>query len=113
MQRFAVAAAGAALALAAAFAVIGPSYSAPPAPKASAMPTPKGLEVATFAGGCFWSMEYEFDKLPGVTQTVSGFMGGKTPNPTYDQVSHGNTGHAESVQVTYDPKIVSYPQLLD
>jgi methionine-S-sulfoxide reductase len=113
MQRYVVAAAGTALALAAAFAVIGPSYSAPPAPKASAMPTPKGLEVATFAGGCFWSMEYEFDKLPGVTQTVSGFMGGKTLNPTYDQVSHGNTGHAESVQVTYDPKVVSYPQIVD
>jgi methionine-S-sulfoxide reductase len=70
-------------------------------------------EVATFAGGCFWSMEYAFDKLPGVKETVSGFMGGKTPNPTYAQVSHGNTGHAESVQVTFDPAVVSYEQVVD
>ena len=111
MQRL-VAATGAALVVAAALAITHPSHSAPPAPTASAMPT-TGLEIATFAGGCFWSMEYEFDKLPGVKQTVSGFMGGTTPNPTYDQVSHGNTGHAESVQVTYDQKVVSYPKLVD
>ena len=111
MQRL-VAATGAALVVAAALAITHPSHSAPPAPQASAMPT-AGLEVATFAGGCFWSMEYAFDNAPGVKQTVSGFMGGTTPDPTYDQVSHGNTGHAESVQVTYDPKVVSYPQLVD
>ena len=58
-------------------------------------------------------MEYAFDKVEGVRQTVSGFMGGKTPNPTYDEVSRGNTGHAESVQVTFDPKVISYPQLVD
>jgi peptide-methionine (S)-S-oxide reductase len=79
-----------------------------PAPEKTA-----GLEVATFAGGCFWSMEYAFDKAPGVKETVSGFMGGKTPNPTYAQVSHGDTGHAESVQVTFDPKVITYPQLVD
>ena len=102
MQRLAVATA-VALVVISALAVTHPSHSAPPAPKASSIATP-GLEVATFAGGCFWSMEYAFDKVEGVHQTVSGFMGGKTPNPTYEEVSHGNTGHAESVQVTYDPR---------
>ena len=111
MQRLAVATA-AALVVIAALALTHASHSAPAAPKASAIAAP-GLEVATFAGGCFWSMEYAFDKVDGVRQTVSGFMGGKTPNPTYDQVSRGNTGHAESVQVTYDPKVVSYAQLVD
>jgi methionine-S-sulfoxide reductase len=111
MQRLAVATA-AALVVITALALTHPSHSAPPAPKASSIATP-GLEVATFAGGCFWSMEYAFDKVEGVRQTVSGFMGGKTQNPTYEEVSRGNTGHAESVQVTYDPKVVSYPQLVD
>ncbi len=101
----------AALVVTAALAFALPSFGAPPAPQVTALPA--GLEVATFAGGCFWSMEYAFDKAPGVKQTVSGFMGGKTPNPTYAQVSHGNTGHAESVQVTFDPKVTSYAQLVD
>jgi len=113
MQRVAVAAAGAALALAAAFAVIGPSYSAPPAPKASAMPTAKGLEVATFAGGCFWCMEPPFDKLPGVVSTTSGYTGGSKAKPTYEEVSAGGTGHAEAVRVVYDPAKVTYARLLD
>ena len=72
-----------------------------------------GLQVATFAGGCFWSMETDFDKVDGVKETTSGFMGGHTTNPTYAQVATGRTGHAESLQVTYDPKVVSYAQLLD
>jgi len=67
---------------------------------------------ATFAGGCFWCMEPPYDKLPGVISTTSGYMGGKTKNPTYEQVSSGRTGHAEVVQVVYDPKIVSYDKLL-
>jgi peptide-methionine (S)-S-oxide reductase len=96
---------------AAGFAFVYPSRSAPPV--APAPGAQSGMEVATFAGGCFWSMEYDFDHLKGVTQTISGFMGGRTKDPTYDQVSMGNTGHAESVQVTYDPKVVSYPQLVD
>lgn len=69
--------------------------------------------VATFAGGCFWSMEYPFDKLSGVISTTSGYTGGRTQNPTYEKVSGGGTGYAEAVQVTYDPNIVSYETLLD
>ena len=72
-----------------------------------------GQALATFAGGCFWCMEPPFDKLPGVTSTISGYAGGKTVNPTYEQVSSGTTGHAEVVQVTYDPKVVSYEKLLE
>jgi peptide-methionine (S)-S-oxide reductase len=68
--------------------------------------------VATFAGGCFWCMEPPFDAVDGVISTVSGFMGGKTPKPTYSQVSAGGTGHIEVLQVTYDPKKVGYDKLL-
>jgi peptide-methionine (S)-S-oxide reductase len=74
--------------------------------------TPKKA-VATFAGGCFWCEEAVFDEVPGVLATTSGYTGGTTANPTYEQVSEGGTGHAESVQVTYDPRRVSYQQLLD
>lgn len=70
-------------------------------------------EVATFAGGCFWCVEEAFEKVPGVTKAISGYMGGKVRNPSYDQVSTGRTGHAEVVQVTYDPSKVSYEKLLD
>jgi peptide-methionine (S)-S-oxide reductase len=69
--------------------------------------------VATFAGGCFWCMEPPFDATEGVISTVSGFMGGKTPNPSYRQVTAGGTGHIEVLQVTYDPKKVSYEKLLE
>ncbi len=72
-----------------------------------------GQEVATFAGGCFWCVESDFDKVDGVIATVSGFMGGRTPNPTYKQVTFGDTGHLEVVQITFDPKKVSYAKLLD
>ncbi|HEV8520382.1 MAG TPA: peptide-methionine (S)-S-oxide reductase MsrA [Burkholderiales bacterium] len=68
---------------------------------------------ATFAGGCFWCMEPPYDKLTGVISTTSGYIGGQKPNPTYEEVSSGRTGHAEAVQVVYDPKKVSYEQLLD
>jgi peptide-methionine (S)-S-oxide reductase len=80
---------------------------------ADAPRVPAGHAVATFAGGCFWCMEPPYDKLPGVTATISGYMGGKTANPTYEQVSGGRTGHAEVVQVVYDPKKVSYEKLLE
>ena len=70
-------------------------------------------EKATFAGGCFWCMEPPYDALPGVISTTSGYMGGTRKNPTYMEVSSGATGHAEVVQVLYDPKKVSYEKLLD
>ena len=72
-----------------------------------------GTAVAIFAGGCFWCMEHPFDELVGVIATTSGYTGGNTPNPTYEQVSAGGTAHAESVRVTYDPSKVSYEKLLD
>jgi peptide-methionine (S)-S-oxide reductase len=78
------------------------------------LPQPEaGQAVATFAGGCFWCVESDFDHVPGVVSTTSGYTGGKTVNPTYYEVGAGGTGHAESVQVIYDPKKVSYAQLLD
>ena len=70
-------------------------------------------EKATFAGGCFWCMEPPFDELPGVISTVSGYTAGRTKNPTYNQVSSGGTGHAEAVEVTYDPSKITYARLLD
>jgi peptide-methionine (S)-S-oxide reductase len=70
-------------------------------------------ETATFAGGCFWCMEAPFDKLNGVISTTSGYTGGHKKDPTYKEVSHGGTGHAEAVQIVYDPKKVSYTRLLD
>ena len=70
------------------------------------------LDTATFAGGCFWTMEHAYDDLPGVISATSGFMGGSTKNPSYMQVVEGNTGHLESVQVVYDPAKVSYETLL-
>jgi peptide-methionine (S)-S-oxide reductase len=70
------------------------------------------LAPAQNLAGCFWCTEEAFDKVPGVVSTVSGYIGGKTRNPTYEQVSSGATGHAEAVQVTYDPAKVSYEKLL-
>jgi peptide-methionine (S)-S-oxide reductase len=71
------------------------------------------VEKATFAGGCFWCTEEAFEKTPGVIEAVSGYMGGKQKNPTYEQVSTGRTGHTEVVEVRYDPAKVSYEKLLD
>lgn len=71
-----------------------------------------GQAVATFGSGCFWCTESDFDKVPGVISTISGYMGGKSQNPSYDEVSTGRSGHVEVVQVTYDPAKVSYEQLL-
>jgi len=68
--------------------------------------------TATFAGGCFWCMEPPYDKLKGVISTTSGYMGGHVIKPTYQQVSRGSTGHAEVVQVIYDPAVISYEKLL-
>ena len=69
--------------------------------------------LATFAGGCFWCTESDFEKVPGVISAVSGYTGGTAPNPTYEQVSAGGTAHAEAVQVRFDPSKVTYAQLLD
>ena len=75
--------------------------------------TSPGQAVATFGSGCFWCTESDFDKVPGVVSTTSGFMGGTLPNPSYDMVVTGRTGHVEVVQVAYDPAKVSYQQLLE
>lgn len=71
------------------------------------------LANATFAGGCFWCMEHPFDEIDGVKSTISGYTGGHKKNPTYEEVSAGETGHTEAVQITYDPEKVSYQELLD
>ena len=68
--------------------------------------------VATFAGGCFWCTEAIFTRLKGVEKIISGYAGGKVEKPSYEQVSRGNTGHAEAIQITYDPKTISYEDLL-
>ena len=81
-------------------------------PKPAAASTAKGA-VALFAGGCFWCVEQDFEKLEGVIEAESGYTGGHTSNPSYYQVAAGNTGHVEAVRVIYDPAKISYPQLLD
>lgn len=87
-----------------------PGASAPDAAPAS---NTKGLATAVFAGGCFWCVESDFDKVPGVISTTSGYTGGTTPHPTYEQVGSGNTGHAEAVEIRFDPARVSYRQLVE
>lgn len=78
-----------------------------------AEPPDPGLQVATFAGGCFWCMEQPFDELQGVKSTTVGYTGGETENPSYQQVAGGKTDHVEAVRIIYDPKKVSYEELLD
>ncbi len=73
----------------------------------------EGYEKAYFAGGCFWCMEPPFEDLDGVIEATSGYMGGSVENPTYEEVTTGTTGHAEVVEILYDPKIVSYEELLE
>ncbi|HEX3012187.1 MAG TPA: peptide-methionine (S)-S-oxide reductase, partial [Syntrophomonadaceae bacterium] len=72
----------------------------------------QGTELATFAGGCFWCMTAPFEENKGVFRVISGYTGGHTENPAYEEVCSGNTGHIEAVQVTYDPQIVPYDELL-
>ena len=74
---------------------------------------PANSAIATFAGGCFWCTEADFDKVEGVISTTSGYIGGRTKNPTYESVSSNATGHAEAVQVVYDPSKVSYAKLVE
>jgi peptide methionine sulfoxide reductase msrA/msrB len=82
-------------------------------PKKDMMLDDKGLAIATFAGGCFWCTESDFEKLPGVDEAISGYTAGHVENPTYKQVSRGKTGHTEAVQVHYDPTIITYEDLLE
>lgn len=98
--------------LAAAFAVHAGNAPDSPAPKPNPADAP-ALETAIFAGGCFWCVESDFDAVDGVVSTTSGYTGGSEPDPTYQQVSSGSTGHAEAVSIEYDPARVSYAQLLD
>ena len=74
---------------------------------------PRKTELATFGGGCFWCMEAVFERIKGVNAVISGYAGGKTANPTYKQVCSGDTGHAEVIQIEYQPDIITYNQLLE
>ena len=87
--------------------------AAPAASSATAAPASAATAKAIFAGGCFWCMEPPFDKTEGVISTTSGYTGGTKRNPTYEEVSRGVTGHAEAVEIVYDPKRVTYKQLLE
>ena len=71
------------------------------------------LDTAIFAGGCFWCMVSPFDSLPGIKKVISGYTGGHVPNPTYEQVCTGMTGHTEAVEITYNPEVMPYEKLLD
>ncbi len=75
--------------------------------------TTDGLETATFAGGCFWCVDAAFEDVDGVKKIISGFTGGHVKNPTYEQVGAGGTGHLEAIQILYDPRVISYSELLD
>lgn len=89
------------------------SDSLPRAETGATLTTTKGKETAVFAGGCFWGIDAVFKHVKGVIEVTSGYAGGTVVNPSYEEVSTGNTGHAESVRVTYDPSQVSYAQLLE
>jgi peptide-methionine (S)-S-oxide reductase len=106
---FAAAACAAALVAAGGAAVASPS----PAGAASPAPSPAALQKVVLAGGCFWGMEAVFESLKGVSSAVSGYAGGTKDTAHYEIVSTGETGHAESVEVTYDPAQISFPQLLE
>ncbi len=103
------------LALVALFLVVGASlsFSGPNVSKEKNMNAENNYEIATLAGGCFWCVESDLEKVRGVNSVVSGYAGGHADNPTYDQVSSGQTGHLEVVQVHFDPQVVSYEQVLD
>jgi peptide-methionine (S)-S-oxide reductase len=104
------------LALLAGLAVLaGRSEAQAPAQAQTQAPAaaPAKTETATFAGGCFWCVEADFDKIPGVLTTTSGYTGGTVPNPTYQQVSAETTGHTEAVQIVFDPARVTYAQLVE
>jgi methionine-S-sulfoxide reductase len=89
-----------------------PASPAAASPAATAEPAAK-LDTAIFAGGCFWCMQYAFDRAKGVKKTIVGYTGGKAPAPSYEEVSSGDTGHAESIEVLFDPTQTSYDKLLE
>jgi peptide-methionine (S)-S-oxide reductase len=91
----------------------GALNSTAPAQSAHPMTTTNQTETATFGGGCFWCMEAVYERLSGVISITSGFAGGHTANPTYEQVCTGDTGHAEVTQIVFDPAKISYEKLLD
>jgi peptide-methionine (S)-S-oxide reductase len=102
------------LAVVGSIAAMALSAKVPPAPVQAEAATPtKGMAVATLSGGCFWSMEAIYSRLNGVKSAEPGYAGGTTPNPTYEQVCGEQTGHAETVNVTYDPKVISYGELVE
>jgi peptide methionine sulfoxide reductase msrA/msrB len=93
---------------------LGGLGASPKAARMAAAPVPTAVQrVASFAGGCFWSMQKAFDGVPGIVSTTAGYAGGASADPSYEQVEGGRTGHAESVQLIYDPARISYSQLLD
>ncbi|HZV83389.1 MAG TPA: peptide-methionine (S)-S-oxide reductase MsrA [Brevundimonas sp.] len=96
-----------------AIAACSPGGSAESAPSVTQAVDSGRRETAVFAGGCFWSVEANFEQMPGVVSAVSGFAGGRVANPRYEQVVRGGTGHLESVRVTFDPARISYRQLVD
>src|SRR6187455_156329 len=83
----------------------------PDAPPQRPVASTAGLATATFAAGCFWCAESDFEKLPGVASVTSGYTGGRVANPTYKQVSQGGTGHAEAIEVRFDPRVITYDAL--
>lgn len=96
----------------------GQGPTSQPTPDAKGTPLvpdtpPQGMAIATFAGGCFWCIEKPFDKIDGVSATISGYTDGHVPHVTYKQIGRGDTGHTEAMRIVYDPTKVSYSQLLD
>jgi len=82
-------------------------------PEQSQMPSSNSKQVATLAGGCFWCLEAVFGELKGIDKVVSGYSGGTVANPSYNEVLTGTTGHAEAVQLTFDPRVISFRQILE
>jgi peptide-methionine (S)-S-oxide reductase len=101
------------VALAASTAPKSAAATKPTTTAAPAKPVAVAYQTATFAGGCFWCVETDFEQRPGIVSVVSGFTGGQKLNPTYEEVSAGGTGHAESVEITFDPAKVTYAKLLE